>query len=110
MVPRLLDLSLAPNWRCVAALCGLRSTPQAAHPRCPTPSCGWILLTEYMMKILIEHGHSFTTNAERGTVRDIKEKLSYIALDFFTEMKATTESSDKCIPVGASHVHAMVCG
>jgi len=51
-------------------------------------------LTDYLMTILHDRGYGFSTSAEREIVRDIKEKLCYIAVDYDEELKNAEESSD----------------
>ncbi|XP_057863423.1 actin [Cryptomeria japonica] len=50
-------------------------------------------LSDVMSRLLMEKGYSFTTTAEMEIVRDIKEKLSYIAINFEEEILTASECS-----------------
>jgi actin-related protein len=51
------------------------------------------VITEYAQKLLLENGHSFTSTAELEIVKDIKEKLCFVAQDYATERAAAADSS-----------------
>ena len=52
-------------------------------------------ITEYTQKLLLEQGHSFTSSAELETVKEIKEKLAYVAQDYDAELAAAESSSSQ---------------
>jgi actin-related protein len=45
-------------------------------------------LTDYLVRILTERGHYFSTSFGREVVRQMKEKLVYVAFDFAQEQRA----------------------
>lgn len=47
-------------------------------------------LTDYLTDILSQRGYSFVTSAERDIVRDIKETLCYVALDFKKDIASSS--------------------
>ncbi|CAI2372170.1 unnamed protein product [Moneuplotes crassus] len=51
-------------------------------------------LTDYMCRILKDDDYHFETTAEKETVRDIKEKLCYVADDYEAELKKAGEGGE----------------
>lgn len=52
-------------------------------------------MTEYLLNLLRQRGYTFATIAEREIVRDIKEKLCFVSLDFDSEMTTNLDKSYK---------------
>jgi len=51
-------------------------------------------LTDYMVRILNERGYAFRTSAEKEIVRDMKEQLCYVSLDYNDELETSEHSSE----------------
>jgi len=68
-------------------------------------------LTDYLKNLLMERGHTFNTSAEREIVREIKERLCYVAMDYHEEIRVSERCSlieksyqlpdGRCIDIGS---------
>ncbi|KAL4224880.1 Actin-related protein [Mactra antiquata] len=50
-------------------------------------------ITEYLRRLLLQRGYNFSTAAEKEIVREIKDKVSFVAKDFDEEMRFSEMSN-----------------
>lgn len=52
-------------------------------------------ITDYVQKNLVEDGYNIKSTAEREVAREVKEQMSYVSLDYETDLKAFDENRIK---------------
>jgi actin len=64
----------------------------------PSRTVKWNLarsdVNSWLQKLRCERGYNFTTFQHREVVRDIKQRLAYVALDFDAEMQRAATTSE----------------
>lgn len=52
-------------------------------------------LTDYLARMLFERGHNFATTAEKEIIKDAKERLCYVTLDYEHETSVDPQAIEK---------------
>lgn len=62
--------------------------------------------TEWLVKIVMELGMTFSSSAEKEIVKDIKEKLGYVAIDYEAELEKykTSAANDKTFELADGNI------